>query len=98
MLKAKELVPGDLVEVSGNFFIIYNYYLYLVGDKIPADLRLVKIYSTTIRIDQSILTGESVSVTKNMDIVEDERAVNQDKLNCLFSVRFFFVLPYIFFY
>nr|CAD2207323.1 unnamed protein product [Meloidogyne enterolobii] len=52
MIRAKELVPGDVVEVS-------------VGDKIPADLRFVKIYSTTIRIDQSILTGESVSVIKN---------------------------------
>jgi Ca2+ transporting ATPase len=72
MIRARELVPGDLVEVS-------------VGDKIPADLRLVKIYSTTIRIDQSILTGESVSVIKNLDNVNDTRAVNQDKKNCLFS-------------
>uniref|UniRef100_A0A914NJK2 P-type Ca(2+) transporter n=1 Tax=Meloidogyne incognita TaxID=6306 RepID=A0A914NJK2_MELIC len=66
MIRAKELVPGDVVEVS-------------VGDKIPADLRFVKIYSTTIRIDQSILTGESVSVIKNLDTVHDPRAVNQDK-------------------
>ncbi|KAI6176822.1 Calcium-transporting ATPase [Aphelenchoides bicaudatus] len=72
MIRARELVPGDLVEVS-------------VGDKIPADLRLIKIYSTTIRIDQSILTGESVSVIKNLDSVPDTRAVNQDKKNCLFS-------------
>jgi len=50
-VRAKEIVPGDLVEVS-------------VGDKIPADIRLVKVFSTTIRIDQSILTGESVSVIK----------------------------------
>ena len=61
-----------------------------MGDKIPADLRLVKIYSTTIRIDQSILTGESVSVIKNLDNVPDPRAVNQDKKNCLFSVCNFF--------
>lgn len=61
--------------------------MFLVGDKIPADLRLVKIYSTTIRIDQSILTGESVSVIKNLDTVNDTRAVNQDKKNCLFSVK-----------
>ncbi|CAD5213323.1 unnamed protein product [Bursaphelenchus okinawaensis] len=72
MIRARELVPGDLVEVS-------------VGDKIPSDLRLIKIYSTTIRIDQSILTGESVSVIKNLDTVPDPRAVNQDKKNCLFS-------------
>lgn len=72
MLRAREIVPGDVVEVS-------------VGDKIPADLRLVKIYSTTLRIDQSILTGESVSVIKHTDPVPDPRAVNQDKKNILFS-------------
>ncbi|XP_055712414.1 calcium-transporting ATPase sarcoplasmic/endoplasmic reticulum type isoform X1 [Phlebotomus papatasi] len=71
-IRAKEIVPGDIVEVS-------------VGDKIPADIRLVKIYSTTIRIDQSILTGESVSVIKHTDPVPDPRAVNQDKKNILFS-------------
>uniref|UniRef100_A0A8D8RW42 Calcium-transporting ATPase n=1 Tax=Cacopsylla melanoneura TaxID=428564 RepID=A0A8D8RW42_9HEMI len=71
-VRAKEIVPGDIVEVS-------------VGDKIPADIRLVKIYSTTIRIDQSILTGESVSVIKHTDAVPDPRAVNQDKKNILFS-------------
>jgi Ca2+ transporting ATPase len=71
-LRAKEIVPGDIVEVS-------------VGDKIPADIRLIKIYSTTIRIDQSILTGESVSVIKHTDAVPDPRAVNQDKKNILFS-------------
>ncbi|XP_045491902.1 calcium-transporting ATPase sarcoplasmic/endoplasmic reticulum type isoform X3 [Colias croceus] len=71
-IRAKEIVPGDIVEVS-------------VGDKIPADIRLIKIYSTTIRIDQSILTGESVSVIKHTDAIPDPRAVNQDKKNILFS-------------
>ncbi|KAF6200671.1 hypothetical protein GE061_005114 [Apolygus lucorum] len=69
---AREIVPGDIVEVS-------------VGDKVPADIRLIKIYSTTLRIDQSILTGESVSVMKNTDVVRNPLAVNQDKLNILFS-------------
>merc|ERR1712165_67330 len=47
--------------------------------------RLMKIYSTTLRIDQSILTGESVSVIKHCDPVPDPRAVNQDKKNIVFS-------------
>jgi magnesium-transporting ATPase (P-type) len=49
----------------------------LVGDKIPADIRIMAIMSTTLRIDQSILTGESVSVIKHTDPVPDPRAVNQ---------------------
>jgi Ca2+ transporting ATPase len=71
-IKAVEMVPGDIVEIS-------------VGDKVPADFRLIKIYSTTLRIDQSILTGESVSVIKHTDPVPDPRAVNQDKKNLVFS-------------
>merc|ERR1712142_783527 len=71
-IRAKEIVPGDVVEIS-------------VGDKIPADMRLFSIYSTTLRVDQAILTGESVSVIKHTDAVPDPRAVNQDKKNILFS-------------
>ncbi|XP_017339511.1 ATPase sarcoplasmic/endoplasmic reticulum Ca2+ transporting 1, like isoform X2 [Ictalurus punctatus] len=71
-IKAREIVPGDIVEVS-------------VGDKVPADIRLTAIRSTTLRVDQSILTGESVSVIKHTDPVPDTRAVNQDKKNMLFS-------------
>ena len=72
-IKARDLVPGDIVEVA-------------VGDKVPADIRITTIHSTTIRVDQSLLTGESVSVIKHTDPVSDARAVNQDKKNILFCV------------
>eukprot|EP01090_Pellita_catalonica_P014610 TRINITY_DN3768_c0_g1_i1.p1 TRINITY_DN3768_c0_g1~~TRINITY_DN3768_c0_g1_i1.p1 ORF type:complete len:987 (-),score=200.83 TRINITY_DN3768_c0_g1_i1:14-2974(-) len=70
-IPAVEIVPGDIVEVS-------------VGNRIPADSRLLEIRSTAFSIDQSILTGESVSVSKTKAAIADA-AVNQEKRNLLFS-------------
>ncbi|XP_065190129.1 calcium-transporting ATPase sarcoplasmic/endoplasmic reticulum type-like [Sycon ciliatum] len=71
-IKAKFLVPGDICEVA-------------VGDRVPADMRVIKVRSTVLRVDQAILTGESVSVIKHSDVVDIPDAVNQDKTNILFS-------------
>jgi len=75
-LHASALVPGDIVSVS-------------VGDKIPADCRLLSISSSSFRVDQAILTGESISVNKGVDNVPDPRAVKQDMSNMLFAVSMF---------
>ncbi|KAK2077416.1 hypothetical protein QBZ16_004261 [Prototheca wickerhamii] len=69
---ASELVPGDVIEVA-------------VGAKVPADARVAVIRSTVLRVDQSILTGESESVSKHAEAVEAANAVIQDKVNMLFS-------------
>ncbi|CAD6570572.1 MAG: hypothetical protein CYPHOPRED_004004 [Cyphobasidiales sp. Tagirdzhanova-0007] len=69
---SNELVPGDIVRVA-------------VGDKIPADCRVVSITSASFTIDQAVLTGESVSVSKNTNAIDDPKAVKQDMVNMLFS-------------
>ncbi|EFW14575.1 endoplasmic reticulum calcium ATPase [Coccidioides posadasii str. Silveira] len=71
-IKAEELVPGDIVHVA-------------VGDRIPADCRLVSIQSNSFRVDQAILTGESESVSKGTLEIKDFQAVKQDQTNILFS-------------
>ncbi|ONI03237.1 hypothetical protein PRUPE_6G246300 [Prunus persica] len=58
-LAAKELVPGDIVELK-------------VGDKVPADMRVVELISSTLRVEQGSLTGESEAVNKtNKPVSED---------------------------
>lgn len=68
-----DLVPGDIIKIA-------------VGDKIPADCRIIAINSSSFRIDQAILTGESQSVSKSTDSVNDAGAVKQDQINMIFSV------------
>ncbi|KAK9193159.1 hypothetical protein WN944_003856 [Citrus x changshan-huyou] len=55
-LPAKELVPGDIVELK-------------VGDRVPADMRVVELISSTLRVEQGSLTGESEAVNKTNKIV-----------------------------
>lgn len=72
-IHAGELVPGDIISIA-------------IGDKIPADCRLLSVSSSSFRVDQAILTGESQSVNKTVDAIDEKRAVNQDQTNMLFSV------------
>ncbi|KAJ6679862.1 CALCIUM-TRANSPORTING ATPASE [Salix purpurea] len=50
-LPARELVPGDIVELR-------------VGDKVPADMRVAVLKTSTLRVEQSSLTGEAMPVLK----------------------------------
>ncbi len=66
---AEELVPGDLVFLQA-------------GDKVPADLRLLRVHN--MRIDEAMLTGESVAVDKRAETV-DAVADLGDRVGMAFS-------------
>lgn len=51
---AGQIVPGDMIHLR-------------VGDKIPADARIVLLKSVTFGTDESTLTGESVTTSKTPD-------------------------------
>lgn len=71
-VNAADLVPGDIVVLS-------------TGDRVPADCRIVEMRSSSVQVDQAILTGESESVHKTIGTVADKGAVKQDMTNILFS-------------
>ena len=64
-----DLVPGDLVLVEA-------------GDKVPADIRLLR--QTELRVDESALTGESLSVAKDDGVLPEPTPV-ADRLNMIYS-------------
>ncbi len=69
---ASELVPGDVVKLAE-------------GDKVPADLRLLE--ADSLRADEAMLTGESVPVSKNTDVLGGKKEV-YEQANTLFQGSF----------
>ena len=68
-IPAEELVVGDVVYLQS-------------GDKVPADLRLIKIKN--LQIQESALTGESMPVDKITAVVDDD-AVIGDRISMAYS-------------
>ena len=72
MVSAESLVVGDV-------FDIYE------GQKVPADARIMA--AANLHVDESMLTGESMSVRKSPNVLRGDREV-YDQSNMLFSGSF----------
>ena len=68
-LKAEELVPGDIVILEE-------------GRTVPADLRLIE--AINLKTDESSLTGESLPVEKDADIVFSDEVGVGDRVNMVY--------------
>ncbi len=69
-IDSAELVPGDILVLEA-------------GDYIPADARLLTAYQ--FRCDESPLTGESLPIEKDPDIVIDDISPLGDRINMIYS-------------
>ncbi|MCA8988846.1 MAG: HAD-IC family P-type ATPase [Planctomycetaceae bacterium] len=65
-IPADQLVPGDIVLLES-------------GNRVPADMRLLTVYS--LEIDESLLTGESIAVEKSAAWNGDPQAPVGDRAN-----------------
>ena len=69
-IPSKELVPGDILILEA-------------GDMISADGRIIENFS--LQVNESSLTGESESVNKFVDVIEEEDIALGDQKNMVFS-------------
>ena len=77
IVPARELVPGDVVMLE-------------TGNKVPADLRLFN--AKNLAADESLLTGESVPVNKDIKSIDEEHLSLADQRCILFGGTFISVL------
>jgi len=70
IIPAREVVPGDIV-------------LLQVGDRIPADLRIVE--AVNLQADEAPLTGESVPVEKHADPIANPDIAVADRRDMAYS-------------
>jgi len=69
-LDAALLVPGDILVLEA-------------GDMVPADARIIE--GVNLKVDESVLTGESVPVEKDADAEISDTATLGDHFNMLYS-------------
>ena len=70
IIDAKDLVIGDIIKLEA-------------GDFVPADARLIS--SSSLKSEESALTGESVPVEKESQVIVDEDAAIGDRINMVYS-------------
>lgn len=69
-IKSEEVVPGDIIILEA-------------GNYVPADARLIK--SSNLKVEESSLTGETVPVFKDENVVLGENVPIGDMVNMVFS-------------
>jgi Ca2+-transporting ATPase len=69
-IPAEELVPGDIIALE-------------MGDLVPADARVLS--DRLLQVDEASLTGESVPVKKDADVVLPDDAPLGDRCNMVYS-------------
>lgn len=68
-IDAEELVPGDIIRLAQ-------------GDRVPADARVT--FANDLQADEAILTGESLPVSKSVDVSEEAAGLS-DQGSMLFA-------------
>ena len=82
-VKTKVIRNNEIIELNSDELTIGDYVILESGDKISADMRIVEAYN--FMVDESILTGESIQVSKNSEVINKENISINEQHNMLFS-------------
>jgi Ca2+-transporting ATPase len=84
MLKTSARVrrDGSEVKVDADQVVVGDVVLLAAGDDVCADGRLIE--ATSLQIDESALTGESVPASKSVEVITDDNPVLGDQTNMAF--------------
>ncbi len=86
-IKVKVLRNGNMDYINKNDVVVGDIVKIETGDKVPADGRLIE--SSDLKIDESILTGESIAVAKGANIeVANRKASLPEQVNMVFAGTF----------
>lgn len=81
-LKATTIRNGQRIDIDATQLTIGDIVLLNPGDKVPADLRLIN--TNNLKIEESLLTGESVPSEKGTQTLDDDTMLG-DRGNMAFS-------------
>ena len=82
---AKVLRDGKIIEIPSKEVTIGDEVHLEAGDYIPADGRIIE--NASMKVDESALTGESLAVEKQIDIIDGQVALG-DRTNMVYSGSF----------
>ncbi len=83
---AKVMRNNRIVEIPSEEIVVGDILLLEAGDYISADGRLIESYN--LQINESSLTGESLSVAKNTELIHDDQIGVADKKNMVHTGSF----------
>ena len=82
---AKVLRDGKIIEIPSKEVTVGDEVHLEAGDYIPADGRIIE--NASMKVDESALTGESLAVEKQTDIIDGQVALG-DRTNMVYSGSF----------
>lgn len=75
--KARVMRDGEMYVVDSSELVIGDIILLESGDKVSADARIIEC--NNLQVDESVLTGESVTVTKNNSVLSADTPLAERK-------------------